>query len=133
MLYLHIGPTINGRAGSFLFREGRLSFLRSLRFLLSLSVSFTPRAPTLFPFSSFHLPSLSPFLSFLPSGLPRPCSSHAMFLLALGFRPFISLPGELFRVNNFCFIFASGNFTPGVVRIMVRISVVSRFSSPLAA
>ena len=56
-----------------------------------------------------------------------------MFLLALGFRPFISLSGELFRVNNFCFIFASGNFTPGVVRIMVRISVVSRFSNPLAA
>ena len=71
-----------------------------------------PRAPTLFPFSSFHLPSLSPFLSFLPSGLPRPCSSHAMFLLALGFRPFISLPGELFRVNNFCFIFAPATSHP---------------------
>ena len=133
MLCLHIGPTINGRAGSFLFREGRLSFLRSLRFLLSLSVSFTPRAPTLFPFSSFHLPSLSPFLSFLPSGLPRPCSSHAMFLLALGFRPFISLPGELFRVNYFCFIFAPGNFTPGVTGATAFVSVVRRFSSPLAA
>jgi hypothetical protein len=26
--------------------------------------------------------------------------------------------------RRFCFIFAPGNFTPGVVRIMVRISVV---------
>ena len=74
---------------------------------------------------SFALPLLSPLRS------APPCSSHAMFLLALVFRPFLSCSGELFRVNNFCFIFAPGNFTPGVVRIMVRTSVVSRFSNPL--
>ncbi len=35
-------------------------------------------------------------------------------------------------LRMYCLIFTDGNFTPGVVRIMVRISVVSRFSNPLA-
>jgi hypothetical protein len=48
-------------------------------------------------------------------------------------RPSSSRSGGLFRVNNFCFIFAPGNFTPGVTGVTAPVSVVCRFSSPLAA
>jgi hypothetical protein len=52
---------------------------------------------------------------------------------SLRFRFFSCRSAELFRVNNFCFIFAPGNFTPGVTGATAFVSVVCRFSSPLAA
>ncbi len=46
---------------------------------------------------------------------------------------FSAPPWMRFDESVFCFIFASGNFTPGVTGATALVSVVCRFSNPLAA